>query len=165
MISAIVAMANNNVIGKSNDLPWYLPADLAYFKEKTSGGTVIMGRKTFDSILDRIHKPLPGRKNIVISRNHDYKPEGVDVVDSVEDAIKLADSDEVFILGGEQIYKLAMPLLDRIYLTEVKADIDGDAFFPNIPGDFHEVSRESHKKDEKNQYDYDFVCLDKTAHV
>lgn len=161
MISAIVAMANNNVIGKSNDLPWYLPADLARFKELTMGSTVIMGRKTFDSILNRIHKPLPGRKNIVISRNPDYKPDGVVVVDTIEDALKLADSDEVFILGGEQIFKLAMPLIDRIHLTEVKMDIDGDAFFPNIIDDFQEIDRESHQKDEKNQYDYDFVTLDR----
>lgn len=154
-------MANNNVIGKSNDLPWYLPADLARFKELTMGSTVIMGRKTFDSILNRIHKPLPGRKNIVISRNPDYKPDGVVVVDTIEDALKLADSDEVFILGGEQIFKLAMPLIDRIHLTEVKMDIDGDAFFPNIIDDFQEIDRESHQKDEKNQYDYDFVTLDR----
>ncbi len=161
MISAIVAMANNNVIGKSNDLPWYLPADLARFKELTMGSTVIMGRKTFDSILDRIHKPLPGRKNIVISRNPDYKLDGAVVVDTIEDALKLADSDEVFILGGEQIFKLTLPLIDRIHLTEVKADIDGDAFFPDVIDNFEETARESHQEDEKNQYNYDFVTLDR----
>lgn len=160
MISIIVAMANNRVIGKSNDLPWYLPADLKHFKQLTTGHAVIMGRKTFDSIVQRLGKPLPNRTNIVITRDQDYKQDGVIVAHSIEEAIQKAAGHEVFVIGGEQIFNLALPLTDQLIITEVKADIDGDTFFPEFNiAEFSEVSREDHTKDDKNPYDYSFVTL------
>ncbi len=160
MISIIVAMANNRVIGKSNDLPWYLPADLKHFKELTTRHAVIMGRKTFDSIVQRLRKPLPNRTNIVVTREQDYKYDGVIVAHSIEEAIQKAKGEEIFIIGGEQIFNLALPLTDRLIITEVNADIDGDTYFPEYDKNtFKEVTREDHKKDDKNPYDYSFVTL------
>lgn len=163
MICAVVAMAHNNVIGKSNDLPWYLPADLKHFKDLTTGQSVIMGRKTFDSIMSRLGKPLPNRQNIVITRDNSYTQDGVTVAHSLEEAVELAASKDVYIIGGAQIFDLAMPKFDRLYITEIDADIDGDTYFPQIDGNkYIEVSREHHDKDDKNQYGYSFVTLDKT---
>ena len=132
-LSMIVATAQNRVIGRDNALPWYLPNDLKYFKQTTLGKPVIMGRKTYESI----GKPLPGRTNIVITRQTDYLPEGVKVVHSVAEARDLAESvclidgqEEAMIMGGAEIYTLALPDADRLYLTEVHADVDGDAYFP-----------------------------------
>lgn len=160
MISIIVAMANNHVIGKSNDLPWYLPADLKHFKELTTGHSVIMGRKTFDSIVQRLGKPLPNRTNIVVTRDQDYKYDGVTVAHSIEEAIQKAKGQEVFIIGGEQIFNLALSLTDQLIITEVNADIDGDTYFPEYDKNaFKEVARENHTKDDKNPYDYSFVTL------
>jgi dihydrofolate reductase len=163
MISLIVAAAHNNIIGKSNGLPWYLPADLRHFKEVTIGHPVIMGRKTFDSILARLGKPLPNRTNIIVTRDHGFVAEGVIVVHSLEEAYKHAKDQEVFVIGGAQIYEQALPVADRIYLTEVDADINGDTYFPIITGDWVEVSREAHNQDEKNPYNYAFVVLEKVS--
>lgn len=161
MLSIIVACAKNNVIGKSNELPWYLPADLAYFKQKTTNQSVIMGRNTFDSILARLHSPLPNRQNIVLSRMLTTEYD-VQVAGSIDEAIKLATSDEVFVMGGAQVYKQAIELADRLYITEVEADIDGDTFFPSVDKSlFREVSRESHQKNEKNPYNYSFVVYER----
>ena len=162
MLAAIVATAHHNVIGKQNELPWYLPADLKRFKELTTGRTVIMGRNTADSILARNGKPLPNRNNIVISRDRSYHPDGFTVVHSLSEALGYVDEKCAYIIGGAQIYQSAMSLLDRIYVTEVDVEIDGDAFFPDIePDKWRESRRESHQKDDKNQFDYDYVTYDR----
>ena len=161
MIAAIVAMAHQNVIGKKNELPWYLPADLKRFKQLTTGHVVIMGRNTADSIIARLGHGLPDRENIVITHREDYRPDGFTVVHSLDDALAQTNG-EVFIIGGAQIYELALPKIDRLYVTEVEADIAGDAYFPEInPTEWQEIERESHEKDKKNQYDYDYVTFDR----
>lgn len=139
MISLIVAMAENRTIGKDNKLPWKLPADLQRFKKLTTGHAVIMGRKTFESI----GRPLPQRQNIVISRNPNFKAAGIEVASSLSKALEAAKGDEVFVIGGQQIYAEALALADRIYLTLIHEEIDGDAFFPEFdPGLFEEAETE-----------------------
>lgn len=152
MISIIVAHDLNRVIGKDNGLIWRQSSDLKRFKELTTGKTVVMGRKTYDSI----GRPLPNRRNIVISRQ-DIEIPGVEVVKSLSDAIKL-DSD-IFILGGGEIYKQSINLCDKIYLTLVHANLLGDTYFPEIGNEWIEESSESFNSDEKNQYDYSFINL------
>jgi dihydrofolate reductase len=154
MIAIIVAKANNNVIGSKNDLPWYLPADLKHFKNVTLGHAVVMGRNTFQSILDRLHKPLPGRDNIVLTHDEGFSYDDVRVIHEVDDIKQLGD---VFIIGGAEVYTQTIDLADTLYVTEVHASIEGDVTFPEIDSSWQETSRESHKADEKNQYDYDFV--------
>ena len=162
MIALVVAMAENRVIGKENKLIWHLPADLKFFKNLTTGHPIIMGRKTFKSI----GKPLPNRTNIVITRQADFTAEGCLVAHSLTEALMLAqqlDSD-IFVIGGAEIYKQAMFLADTIYLTEVHHTFEGDTFFPEIDSIlWQETSREEHKADEKNPYDYAFVTLKATA--
>lgn len=161
MISIIVATAENGVIGKDNQLLWKLSADLKQFRILTTGHSVIMGRKTFESI----GRPLPNRTNIVIScQKYLTLPEGVFKLNSLEKAIEFAKSqvgnEEIFIIGGGNIYGQALDLTDKIYLTEVKASIEGDAFFPNLDmNEWEEIARISHQKDDKNEYDFDFVEL------
>lgn len=131
--SIIVAIAQNNVIGRDNDLIWHIPDDLKRFKALTTGGTIIMGRKTYDSL--RI-KPLPNRRNIVISRDENLKLEGCEVVRSIDEAISIADSNEEnFIIGGSSIYQLFMPYVQKMYITEVDKAFEGDVFFPKIDFD------------------------------
>ncbi len=166
-LSMIVAVAENGVIGRNNSLPWYLPNDLKYFKQTTMGKPVIMGRKTYESI----GKPLPGRTNIVITRQADYQPEGVKVVNSVEAAKELAESvclidgqDEAMIMGGAEIYALSLPYTDRLYLTEVHADVQGDAFFPEYDKSrWQEVAREDFAAEGPNPYSYSFVVYEAKA--
>ncbi len=166
-LSMIVAVAENGVIGRNNALPWYLPNDLKYFKQTTMGKPVIMGRKTYESI----GKPLPGRTNIVITRQADYQPEGVKVVNSVEAARELAESvclidgqEEAMIMGGAEIYALALPHTDRLYLTEVHADVEGDAFFPEYDKSlWQEVAREDFAAEGPNPYNYSFVVYEAKA--
>lgn len=154
MISLIVARANNGVIGSRNDLPWYLSADLRRFKELTTGQTVVMGRKTYESILRRLGHALPDRRNIVLTRQAVDFPDA-EVIHDVRDIENLGD---VFVIGGAEVYAATIDLANRLYVTEVHADIEGDAHFPEIdPTMWREVSREPHTQDEKNQYDYDFV--------
>ena len=157
-VSIIVAIGENNAIGKDNQLLWHLPADLRHFKNKTSGHTIIMGRKTFDSV----GKPLPNRRNIVVTRQ-DIKIEGCEVVKSIDDALDLCrDEEEVFIGGGAEIYKLAMPKTDRIYLTIVHQEFDADTFFPKIDfSEWLETSHEDHEADQKNKIPYSFLTLEK----
>ena len=162
MISLIVAKAENNVIGSRNNLPWYLPADLRRFKELTTGHTVVMGRKTFESILARLGTPLPNRRNVLLTRDITAAPEGVDVVHDIESVRSLEGT--VFVIGGAEVYRQLLPYAEKLYVTEVKAQIDGDVYFPAIDlREWREVSRESHKKDEKNQYDFDFVVYDRIS--
>ena len=154
--SIIVAISDNNVIGKDNALLWRLSADMRFFKEKTTGHHIIMGRKTFESLGNRL---LPNRTSIVISRNADYQlPEGGILATSIENAIaKVKDETEAFFIGGEQIYKSALPFVDTLYITRVHHTFDGDAFFPEIDkSQWKLVSSEHHKADEKNEYDYTF---------
>ena len=163
-LSLIVALAENRVIGVNNSLPWYLPNDLKYFKAVTMGKPIIMGRKTYESI----GKPLPGRTNIVISRDPNFNADGCKCVDSLETAIELAEQitlidgqDEAVVIGGEQIYRLALPLAQRLYLTRVAAEVTGDAWFPQIDETaWHEVVREDHSAEGPNPYDYSFVVLE-----
>lgn len=133
MISLIVAVAKNGVIGSKNDLLWHIPEDLKHFKELTTGKTVIMGRKTFDSIYARIKKPLPNRTNVVITRQTNIKmPEGVIVHSTIEDALRSHGSSDIFIIGGAEIYRQTIDLADRLYVTHVDGEYQGDAFFPAI---------------------------------
>jgi dihydrofolate reductase len=157
IISIIVVTGKNNEIGKGNDLLCRLPADLKHFKEITSGHTVVMGRKTFVSLPKGV---LPNRRNIVISRNKDLKIEGAEVYSSLDYAlIKLIDENEVFIIGGAQIYEQALPVADKLYLTKIHADFpDADKFFPKI--DFtrwKEINRDFFPADEKNPYAFSFL--------
>ncbi|MES2416495.1 MAG: dihydrofolate reductase [Patescibacteria group bacterium] len=155
-ISIIAAIGKNNELGKENKLLWHLPADLKHFKEITSGNPVIMGRKTFESI----GKALPNRRNIIVTRDKNYKIEGIEIAHSLEEALTICkDGNEVFIIGGAEIYKQAMVFADKLYITEVEAeDKKADAFFPEIiPIVFGEEKREFHKDDTKNQHSYSFV--------
>jgi len=131
MISLIVAHDKNRVIGYENKMPWHLPGDLQYFKEMTMGKPIIMGRKTFESI----GRPLPGRRNIVISRNERYNADGIEVVSSLDEALQLTKDDvEVMIIGGEQIFRIALPLAQRLYITEIHNEFKGDTYFPEYEG-------------------------------
>ena len=154
MISIIVAASTNNVIGNQGDLPWRLPDDLKRFKAVTMGKPIVMGRKTWESI----GWPLPGRQNIVITRQHDFAANGCDVVSSVDEAITAAgDVDEIMVIGGSQIYELVLPVADRLYLTRVHTELDGDAFFPEIDAStWSKTSDESHRADERNEFDFSF---------
>ncbi len=142
----IAAVAQNNVIGSKNDLPWYLPEDLKHFKEITTGHTVIMGRKTYESIIARLGKPLPNRKTIVITRNQDYQiPSDVQRYDSLEKALQSVTED-VFIIGGASIFKQALPLVDKLIITHVHKDYPGDTYFPIIDtATWRETERENHE--------------------
>ena len=147
MISLIAAVAKNGVIGNKNDLLWYLPEDLKHFKDVTAGKTVIMGRKTFESIFARIKKPLPNRTNVVITRQTDIKlPEGVKVCSTIEDALRSYGGADIFIIGGGEIYKQTIDKADKLYITHVDGDYTGDALFPAIdPKKWHLASEEKHE--------------------
>lgn len=133
MISLIVAHDHNHVIGYENGMPWHLPGDLQYFKQKTMGKPMIMGRKTFESI----GRPLPGRRNIVVTRDANYRADGIETATSIEEALALAgDVPEIMIIGGEQIFRLSMELTDRIYITKINHSFKGDTFFPIYEDDF-----------------------------
>ncbi|MDR3393250.1 MAG: type 3 dihydrofolate reductase [Sulfuriferula sp.] len=161
IISLIAAMAKNRVIGIRNTLPWQLPADLQYFKKLTLGHPVIMGRKTFESI----GRPLPGRLNIIISRNAYQAPDGSKVADSIASAIALcADYDEVFFIGGEELYRQALPQADRLYLTEIDAEIEGDAWFPEFSHTDWAETRRAPQQDDNSNYRYDFVTYQRVLH-
>jgi dihydrofolate reductase len=159
--SIIVAASENNVIGKDNRLPWHLPADLKYFKNTTWAMPIIMGRKTFESI----GKPLPGRHNIVITRNKDYKADGATVVSNLNDAVKAAESNDVnefFIIGGAELFNSMLDQAQRIYLTRVHANIDGDVFFPALNEEkWKLVSEKNMEADEKNEYALSFQVWEK----
>lgn len=156
-LSIIVALSENHVIGSGNQLPWKLSADLKRVKALTMGHHLIMGRKTYESI----GRPLPGRTNVIITRNNAYSPEGCVVVNSLSEALSVAKDDpEVFVFGGGEIFREALPLVNKIYLTIVHCTIDGDTHFPELNlSDWTELDRQEFKADEKNQYDYSFVTL------
>ena len=164
-LAIVVAMATNRAIGKDNQLLWHLPEDLKYFKRITMGKPMIMGRKTFESI----GRPLPGRVNIVVTRQSDWQRDGVRVVPSIENAIKVAEAqafidgvDEIMMIGGAELYTATLPLADKIYLTRVDADIEGDAFFPDInENQWQETSRKTFSSSATNPYNYAFCVLEK----
>ncbi len=158
-VSLIVAASANNVIGVRGELPWRLPVDLKRFKQVTTGKPIVMGRLTWDSI----GRPLPNRQNIVISRNPDFTAAGCDIVASPGEAVEMAgDVDEVMIIGGSQLYREFLPRAQRIYLTRVAVDIEGDACFPELDdSEWHETSRESHAADEEHAYSFDIIQLDR----
>ena len=162
ILSMIVAHADNRIIGKDNDMPWHLPADLAYFKKVTLGKPVVMGRKTYESI----GRPLPGRQNIVISRDANYQADGIDVVSSVEEAlIKAGDVEEIMVIGGGAIYAHCLPAAQRLYITHIDATVDGDTQFPEYDTEkvWQKVSSEVRPADEKNAYQLDFCIYERKA--
>lgn len=151
-LSIIVAASENNVIGINNHLPWHLPVDMKYFKDTTMGKPIVMGRKSFEE-LGRV---LPGRPNIMITRRPEYPVEGLHIVSSLEAGIEKAKTfgtEEIFITGGGEIFKMALPIVDRLYLTRVHAEVTGDTYFPEFdPRGWKLVKNERHEKDEKHQY-------------
>lgn len=160
MISFIVAMDKNRTIGKDNQLPWYLPADLKFFKKVTMGHPIVMGRKTYESI----GKALPGRENIIVTRNVDYQSEDSTVIHSVEELMQYVKgkNEEVFVIGGAQLFKDTFPVADRLYITEIKHEFEGDTFFPEFnESEWILASSEKGIKDEKNPYDYFYNIYDR----
>ncbi|BCN23118.1 type 3 dihydrofolate reductase [Vibrio alfacsensis] len=158
IISMIAAMADNRIIGKDNQMPWHLPADFAWFKRSTMGKPVVMGRKTYDSI----GRPLPGRLNIVISRDASLSIEGVTTVTSIEQALEAAGSvEEVMIIGGGAIYAACLPMANKLYVTHIEAEVEGDTQFPRWSNDFKETYSEAYQADEKNAYNMRFTILEK----
>ena len=170
-ISLIVAVAENGVIGRNGELPWHIPADLKHFKTTTMGKPLIMGRKTFESI----GKPLPGRTSIVITRRDDFAPDGAPggviivhswaaALEAAKPVLKETGENEVMVIGGAEIYALALPQADRLYLTELRTAIDGDTFFPEINrADWRETSRQDHTPEEPDGLAFSFVTLERTA--
>jgi dihydrofolate reductase len=157
MISFVVAMDENRAIGKDNDLPWYLPNDLKHFKKTTMGKPVVMGRKTYESI----GKPLPGRENIVVTRDQSYHAEGTITVHSVDEVLQW-EAEEICVIGGTEIFKLFLPVADRLYITEIHHTFDADTYFPELSDeDWAEVSRTAGIVDEKNKYPHEFVVYEK----
>ena len=154
-ISLIAAMAKNRIIGKNNKMPWHLPADLKHFKTITMSKPILMGRKTYQSI----GRPLPGRKNVVISRNPNFRAEGCEVVDSIEGALDLLkDDEEIMIIGGGFLYSQCINKADKLLLTFIDLEVKGDTQFPEYQHlELKEVSREKHLSDDKNAYNYEFV--------
>ncbi len=158
MISIIWAMGKNNALGCKNRMPWYLPADFAYFKKVTLGKPVIMGRKTYESI----GKPLPGRKNIIITRDMDFRPEGCIAVNSIDGAKAYAAEGEAFIIGGAEIYRAFLPLAHKLYITEIDQAFEADTYFPEINySQWKLVSSRQGPRDEKNPYDYKFLVYER----
>ncbi|MEO8146082.1 MAG: dihydrofolate reductase [Bacteroidia bacterium] len=158
-ITIVVAVSENNGIGKNNQLPWHLPNDLKFFKKVTMGGTMIMGRKTFESI----GKPLPGRETIMVTTQPDYKADGCIIASSLQDAIdKSTNRSEVFIVGGGELFKQVLPLTHTLYLTKVHHHIDADVFFPVINmSEWNVESEEPHHADERHKYAYTFFKLNR----
>ena len=163
-ISLIVAISENQVIGKNNKLAWNLPDDMNYFSSITSGHSVIMGRKNWESIPNK-YRPLPNRRNIVVTRNKNYKAEKAEIVGSIEKAIKISrnnSDEEIFIIGGGEIYKDSFKFIDKLYITEIKSKIEGNTYFPNWDrNEWTEISRINHPSDKIHKYEFDFVILKK----
>lgn len=165
IVSLIVAVSENNVIGKDNDLIWSLPDDMKFFKKTTKGHFVIMGRKNYESIPERF-RPLPNRTNVIITRQTNFRAKDCLVVNDIHQALELAkkaQEQEAFIIGGGQIYQLAlqMDLVDRIYLTRIHDEFEGDTFFPELSEQWKEVHRQWHSADEKHDSSFSFITLEK----
>jgi dihydrofolate reductase len=163
IISMIAAASENNVIGKDNKMAWHMPSDLKYFMDTTTGHHIIMGRKNFES-LDK--RPLKNRTNVVITRTPDYTAEGCELVTSLEEALVLARNNgeqEAMIIGGGEIYRLGMEMADRIYLTRIHTNVEGDVTFPELDPDiWKEVSRDARQADERNPFDYTFLVFERS---
>ncbi|MCF6208330.1 MAG: type 3 dihydrofolate reductase [Ghiorsea sp.] len=161
MISLIWAMDNNRLIGANNQMPWSisdLPADMAWFRKHTLGKAVLMGRKTFESI----GKPFPKRRNIILSRQKGLSIEGCEVIHSLDDAVKMFQNDELMVMGGAEIYKLAVPYADKLYCTQIEHTFEGDAWFPKLDmNQWQQSFSETHEPDEKNIYPYTFEIYQK----
>ncbi len=162
-LSLLVAMARNRVIGRNNKLPWHLPADLKHFKFLTMGQTIVMGRKTYESI----GRPLPGRANIIVTRQTGYEVPGAIVVNTIDDALLICErtgsiNGENFIIGGEELYRQTLKICQRIYITEIQRDFEGDAFFPEFdPNEWEETQRDRHISENDTNLEYHFVVLDR----
>lgn len=158
-LSIIVAMDRNRVIGKGDTLPWHISSDLQHFKKITMGKPIVMGRKTHESI----GRPLPGRENIILTHDKTYQAKGCTVLNSMDEIFEhCKDSEEVMITGGAEIYKLSLERVSHLYLTEVHTEIEGDTYFPEFDrNEWKEVSREAYEADEKNEFDYSFVLLER----
>jgi dihydrofolate reductase len=156
-ISIIVAFDENRLIGRNNELPWRLPADLKFFKSVTMGHPIIMGRKTFESI----GRVLPGRTSVIVTRQQDYTAPGCVVVNSLKEALeKCGSQEQAFIIGGAELFQHALPLASDLYITEIHHRFEGDTWFPEIRKDqWQEISVENHKADDRNQWDYTFIHL------
>ena len=160
IISLVVAMARNRVIGRNNSLPWRLPSDLNRFRRITMGHSIIMGRKTYESI----GRPLDGRKNIVVTRSADFSPHGVTVVGSIDEALASANEDEIMVIGGADIFEQTLPRADRIHLTLIHESFDGDAYFPEIGSkDWEESGREDIEPGVDATFGYTFVTLERVT--
>ncbi len=161
IVSAIVAVAKNNVIGKNNSIPWYLPEDLKYFKARTLNHHIIMGRKSYQSI----GHPLPKRTNIIVTRDPFFIASNCLVVHSIEEGLEIAEQngeEEVFIIGGAEIYQLSLPYLNRLYITEIELDVEGDTFFPKPDmAEWELISEDPRQADEKNKYNYSFKVYER----
>lgn len=160
-ISAVVAMSENRAIGKDNQLLWHLPADLKHFKQITMAKPILMGRKTYQSI----GRPLPGRTNVVITHDENFKAEGCVVVHSIQAALDAVhDQDEICVIGGAKLYQQMLPLVDRIYLTLVHQHFSGDAFFPELnPAEWKEVERVECAADDKNAHSFSMLVLERAV--
>ncbi|MGG4220057.1 dihydrofolate reductase [Paenibacillus jamilae] len=159
-ISMIWAMAQNGVIGRDNSLPWRLPRDMAFFKEQTINKTVLMGRKTWESFGGR---SLPNRRNVVLTRDESYQAEGAEVIHTLEEGLKLAQQEELMVIGGAEIYSLFWPHADRLIVTRIEETFEGDTTFPDLDwSDWTIVSETPGIKDDKNLYDYRFVVYERT---
>ncbi len=163
-ISLVAAVAQNGVIGKNNDLPWHLPDDMRFFIQTTKGHCVILGRKNYESLPAKF-KPLPDRTNIVVTRQTRFDAPGCIVVHSMDEALDVArekEEQEVMVIGGSDIYAIALPFADRLYLTEIQADVEGDVRFPQYDKkDWDEISRVHHEKDDRHKYAFDFVIYER----
>ncbi len=158
-LSIVVAMDKNRLIGKDNKLPWHLPADLAYFKKITTGKSILMGRKTFDSI----GRPLPNRRNIVISRNSKTLIDGCEVASSIDQALLItSDEDEVMVIGGASLCEQLLPKVGRLYITKIEGDFDGDVYFPEYEeSEWRQISCESHFQNDVNKHTHHFIVLER----
>ncbi|MEF2967238.1 dihydrofolate reductase [Paenibacillus sp. M1] len=158
-ITLIWAMARGGVIGKDNKLPWRLPADLKFFKEQTTGKTMLMGRKTWESMGSR---PLPNRRSVVLTADHAYAAEGAEIVHSVEEGLKYAEQGELMVIGGSGVFRHFLPFADRLLVTRIDEDIEGDVFFPHFDwSEFELVTEKQGIRDEKNPYDYRFLTYNR----
>lgn len=161
IVALVAARSENNVIGTGSEIPWHLPADLSFFKQLTTGHTIVMGRKTFATLA----KPLPNRRTIVVTRSRAYRKAGIDIAHSLETAFDLADpsdGEEVFIVGGEEIYRMALPYAQRMYLTRVHTIVPGDVFFPEFSDDEWDLTESvRHTADERHEFDYTFELWEK----
>ncbi len=158
MISLIVATGKNRVIGLNNEMPWHLPADLAYFRKTTTGHAVVMGRKTFQSI----GRPLPNRLNLILTTDKMFQASGCQVVHSVKEVLEFGKNQELFVIGGAEIYQQFLPYANKVYLTYIHENFQGDTFFPELTEEWELQSVEDHAPDEKNHYAYEFRVFERT---